>query len=116
MGKQAICKLLHEIRTVSPIGTTTVFVAAYLAFLIGHFAALVIVAFLVGLHLAKQQTAQPAAQPANPLPAAKVAEVLAPQPSSPIADALANGLTIRKIEFSQAAAPKKNNKQTVSAA
>lgn len=98
--KTTILNTLAAVQSVSPIGAATIFALAYVASYIGLAALLIVAAFLVGLHFAKRPIASPSAVVDSRVStAAPVAEVLPALPSSPIADALANGLTIREIKF-----------------
>lgn len=96
-------RVLDSARSIPPAGAATIFAIAYLAGLLGSVAALFVAAALfVGLFAAARaaELAPARAEKLN-IVETKAAELLpAAAPSSPIADAIANGLTIRKIEFS----------------
>lgn len=99
--KRHLFATLAAVQSVSPIGAGTIFAAAYLASYLGFAALLIVAAFLVGLHFAKR----PAVETTSKVETASIstsqpAELLPALPSSsPLADALASGLSIRKIEF-----------------
>lgn len=96
---------LDSARSIPPAGAATIFAIAYIAGLLGSVAALFVAAALfVGLFAAAR--AAEIKCETRTIPTAIVANTQAadllpsPGPSaSPIADAIANGLTIRKIEF-----------------
>lgn len=102
--KTNLLKTLVAVQAVNPIGAATIFVLAYVASYIGLAALLIVAAFLVGLYFAKRPSAP---ETTSSVVAASVVqdaslpvETAPALPSSPLADALANGLQIREIKFS----------------
>lgn len=110
-NRQNALQLLNHTRSVSPIGALAIFLLAYLAFLVGHFAAAVVVAFLIGLHYANkplqvQVNRVPVGLPQPTTAAVQTAIAPPAVVSSPIVDAITAGLQVRKIELGQPAAVK----------
>lgn len=110
-------KIVAEIQSISPIGAACIFAAAWIASLLGLAAVLIVAALLAGLYLARlpSSAAVVGSTISTDIQAAPVQSVPVAQlmPSSPIADAMANGLQIRKIEFATASNGRAK-KQTVS--
>lgn len=96
------------VQSISPLGAATIFTLAYVASYVGLAALLTVAAFLIGLHFAKRPIVVDASpsvvaaeiKPSAPQQAA-APEVLPALPSSPIVEAMANGLQIREIKFAQ---------------
>lgn len=104
--KTQLFSLVSAARELEPSGAVVLFVAGWLAGLAGSISALLIAAALfAGLYGARIVAAAKVLPTVDVQPIA-LAEPSAAPSSSPIAEALANGLTIKKIEFSQAAAGK----------
>jgi len=102
-------KTVETIASVHPIGAAILFALSFLAWHVGYAAALVVVAFLVGLHFAKrpQVSADVQLLPAMP-PALPTSNLLG--------DAIASELKLSKIEFKAPTAARARKPQTVSAA
>lgn len=101
---------LDSARSIPPAGAATIFAIAYIAGLLGSIAALFVAAALfVGLFAARLQAAELAPARAETSTIVESPQVLIPAAAvhpgpgacgPSIAEAIANGLQIRKIEFS----------------
>ena len=111
------CKRITELRSlassarsVNPAGAAAIFGVAWLAGFTGSVSVLLIsFALFAGLHLAKVAAAVVETKAAV-VPAAPAVQTVAAV--NPLAEALTNGLTIKRVEFAQAATMNGRAKKT----
>lgn len=97
-------------RSVDPRGAALIFGVAWLAGFTGSVTMLLVaVALFAGLHLAKAAAVVVETRAAV-VPATPAVQTVAAV--NPLAEALANGLTIKRVEFAQAAAVNGRGKKT----
>lgn len=103
--KKKLLITLSAVQSVSPIGAATIFIVSYFSAQIGFGAMLVVIAFLIGLYLAKRPAAivsadvttnptKPAAELVTSLPAALPPTL--PEQTGPFA-----GLVVREVKLAQ---------------